>query len=355
MKKIKNIYLSTAEPGSGKTEIGLGLGMVLKEKGYKVAYFKPFGIPKGKSHVDPEVDIIAEIFELDKDIMCPSFIERLYFETLVKDKGGSLKKKIVDAYNKLNESHDVVIIEGIGKANQLISFDLDDTKLSQELENCKILAVNSLDYDIDVDDAIAHKNLIDQRGGTMIGCIFNKVPKIMAERLQQDLSDFFKEKGINVLGIVPREEKLAAPTIGEIKDSLNGKLLDEDEGDYDFEALVERVLVGAMSAQSALSYFRKSMNTVVITGGDRADIVLSALQTNVTGIILTGNLFPDLTVISAAKEKNVPLILVPYDTYTTTSMVENTVADIQLHEAEICKELVEKHVDVDALLDAFTQ
>ena len=97
------------------------------------------------------------------------------------------------------------------------------------------------------------------------------------------------------------------------------------------------------------------VHKVIITGGDRADIVLSALQTNVTGIILTGNLFPDLTVISAAKEKKVPLILVPYDTYTTASMVENTVADLQLHEAEICKELVEKHVDVDAIIDAFSQ
>jgi len=77
---------------------------------------------------------------------------------------------------------------------------------------------------------------------------------------------------------------------------------------------------------------------------------MTALETGIVGIILTGNLYPDMRVITAAKQKGVPIILVPFDTYTTASKVEETAAEIQLNERAICKDLVEKHLDVDALL-----
>ena len=60
--------------------------------------------------------------------------------------------------------------------------------------------------------------------------------------------------------------------------------------------------VGAMTADAALSRFRRSSNKAVITGGDRTDIQLAALETSTTCLILTGNLRPSPLVIKQAEE-----------------------------------------------------
>lgn len=350
MKQLTSIYLSSAIPKSGKTEIGVGIGLKLQEMGYKVTYFKPIGIRKGKDHVDPEVEILANIFEQDQSDVCPFFIDPIYFEELKSQDIGSLKEKLYNAYKHLKDNSDIVIIEGTKKVNQLISFNLDDVKLSKLFDESKILAVNPFNNDLDIADVIMQKEYVEGKGGIYMGCILNHVPKIMITRVKQEFVPFLDSLNIKVLGIVKREERLSAPTFREIMSTLNAKLLDDDPSSYDLDVLVDNVLVGAMSAHSALSYLRKSRNKVIITGGDRADIVVTALETDLAGIVLTGNLFPDLRVISAAKEKNVPIVMVPYDTYTTASRVNETVAELQINERGLCKELVEEHVDLAELL-----
>ncbi len=352
MVKGKSIYMSSVEPSSGKTEVALGLGLLLQEKGYKVGYFKPFGRRKGKANVDPEVDILARTFNMTDDDLCPCFVDNVHFEQLAREDKDALRKKLVAAFEKLRGASDYVIIEGLRKVSSLVSFDLDDAKLAA-LFNAPVVTVNALETDEDIDDLIVQRDLLVARGATYAGCVLNKVSKVMMARAREGIIPFLEKKGISSFGAIELDARLTVPTFREVMDNLNGKLLDDDPSGYDLDALVNRVLVGAMSAHSALSYFRNSgKNSVVITGGDRADIVMTALETGIVGIILTGNLYPDMHVITAAKQKGVPIILVPFDTYTTASKVEETAAEIQLNERSICKELVEKHLDVDALLKA---
>jgi BioD-like phosphotransacetylase family protein len=71
-----------------------------------------------------------------------------------------------------------------------------------------------------------------------------------------------------------------------------------------------------MTIESALKYLRRAANKAVITGGDRADMTLTALESGTSVLILTGGLYPDVSVLSRASEKKVPVILVPFDTFT---------------------------------------
>ncbi|MHA1700015.1 MAG: AAA family ATPase, partial [Promethearchaeota archaeon] len=199
MKPIKNIYLSSAQSRSGKTEIGVGLGMILKEKGYKVAYYKPFGIKKGKEHIDPEVSILAKIFDQDEAGLCGEYIDPLYFETFKKSSKEEIKMRIVDAYKQIKENVDVVIIEGTQKISQLMAFDLDDSILAKLFDNSQILAVNKLTNDLDISDILMQKDLIAYRGSEYLGCILNQVPKIMLSRVEEEFLPFLSDKGINVL------------------------------------------------------------------------------------------------------------------------------------------------------------
>lgn len=351
--KLNSIYTSSVGPSSGKTEIALGLGLKLQEAGYTVGYFKPFGRRKGKSNIDPEIDVLAKTFHMTEEETCPCFLDNVHFEAFRKQDRDELLARIVSAYKAVRDRVDVVIVEGLKQVNTLISFDLDDAKLASALD-CKVLSVNVLETDHDVDDLVMQRDLLVARGAGYLGCVFNKVSKFMTNRAREEFLPFLEGSGIKTFGIVELDERLTAPTVREVLDNISGKLLDEDESSYNMDALVQNVLVGAMSAHSALSYFRTAgKNSVVITGGDRADIVLTALESSsIVAIILTGGLYPDMHVVSAAREKGVPIILVSFDTFTTANKVEATTAELQLHERQLCKEIVEKGVDIDALVAA---
>jgi len=83
------------------------------------------------------------------------------------------------------------------------------------------------------------------------------------------------------------------------------------------------MLVGAMSVESALTYFRRKPNKAVITGGDRADIQLAALETSTRCLILTGHIYPSPAVINRAEELCVPVLLTRLDTLGSIEIIEN--------------------------------
>src|SRR3989304_682590 len=110
-----------------------------------------------------------------------------------------------------------------------------------------------------------------------------------------------------------------AVPVNELSDVLNGDVLCAHDR---LDELVETYMIGAMTADTALRYFQRKPNKAVITGGDRADIQLGALQTSTRCLILTGNLPPTAAVLTRAVEAQVPIVVVREDTMTTVSLVE---------------------------------
>ena len=85
---------------------------------------------------------------------------------------------------------------------------------------------------------------------------------------------------------------------------------------------MENLIVGAMGADSALAYFRRGPKKAVITGGDRPDIQLTAMETSTRCLILTGNIRPGPQIISRAEERGVPIVLTRHDTMTAIERIE---------------------------------
>ena len=147
-----------------------------------------------------------------------------------------------------------------------------------------------------------------------LGNIFNNVERTLLDKTRGIYAPILEEFNHNLLGIIPKKPEIAAPTVREYYEALGGELL---TGEIGMDGLVEDVLVGSMTIESALRYLRRSPNKAVITGGDRSDMAVTALETSTSVLILTGGLYPDVTVLARAIEKNVPVILVHYDTYMT--------------------------------------
>ena len=145
---------------------------------------------------------------------------------------------------------------------------------------------------------------------------------------------------------------LSALTIREIHEVIGGKVLAGGEG---MDKMVETVLIGAMTPESATRYFRKARNELVITGGDRTDIIFAALEAGACALILTGNLYPSVKIFPRADDLSVPMILVPHDTYTALRQVQRIVGRIKPRDKKRiarAKKLVEENVDWRKILSA---
>jgi BioD-like phosphotransacetylase family protein len=115
---------------------------------------------------------------------------------------------------------------------------------------------------------------------------------------------------------------------------------------------VERFSVGAMTADAAYRHFMKIRDKAVITGGDRADIILAALNTSTKCLVLTGNLYPNDVVLSRAQQAGVPVMVVSSDTLETIEKLEAMMGrhnNREKRQVEHAIQVMEKHVDYGAL------
>lgn len=162
--------------------------------------------------------------------------------------------------------------------------------------------------------AIFFNNYLELKGVSPLGNIFNNVPQALMAKTEGVYRPILAERGYNTLGIIPEHRETTAPTVKDFLDALGGEVLAGEEG---LEHVVEDIVIGAMAIESALGYLRRTANKAVITGGDRSEVALYALETSTAALILTGGLYPNVRVMARAEEKGIPVILVYHDTYTT--------------------------------------
>jgi uncharacterized protein len=91
----------------------------------------------------------------------------------------------------------------------------------------------------------------------------------------------------------------------------------------------------------------------VVTGGDRTDIQLAALESSTQCLILTGHLPPSPLVIGRAEEMEIPVLSVDLDTLTTVEIIDSTFGNVRLHETikvECVSQLMAEHFNIDGVM-----
>ncbi|NPV73482.1 MAG: phosphotransacetylase family protein [Pelotomaculum sp.] len=351
---MKNLYI-TGVAGSGKTAIALGIALNLKKEGYRVTYFKPVGNRSRLSDTeDNDALLMREILNIDAEArkIAPFLAGTSYLSGL-KNREAALEN-IKEAYRAVSQEADTVIIDGAAFPHAGAAYGLDAASLAGLFE-ASVINVIKLENDLSVDQAVFLNNSLASRGLKVIGHIFNNVPRQLLSKTEGVFKPLLEKAGCTTLGIIPVRPEFASPTVSEYYEVLGGELL---AGEDRLDLLVEEVIIGAMTLESALRYMRRSANKAVIMGGDRADLALATLETSTSALILTGGLYPDVKVISRAAEKGVPVILVHSDTYTTIERISEVSRRIRPGDAagiNIAMENIEKHCDWQSILNSLKE
>lgn len=350
------IYVTSMSELSGKSAITIALASIAVERGVKVGYFKPIGISSslrpGKERTDEDVEIMKSMLKLeyDESLICPITISKDDF--LESFAGADIKlfmEVIGEKYRRVAEKADLMLLESPYNLYIGAFLGCPALRIAKEL-NAEVLLVERYENDFAVDRVLQVQDCCMRWSVKFLGAILNRIQRDKMDRAQQLVKPIIEKRGINVLGLIPEDKTLSSLTVGEICDFIGGRVLAGKDG---LDRVVEEILIGAMTPESAAKYFRKAVNEIVITGGDRTDVILTALETGVSGIILTGNLYPSVKVFPKADALNIPLILVPYDTYTTLLHIQKILGKIKPKDSRRINaaiSLVKKYVDWERII-----
>jgi BioD-like phosphotransacetylase family protein len=188
----------------------------------------------------------------------------------------------------------------------------------------------------------------------LLGVVISDIPTDDWDEVQSLLKPYLAGQGVEVLGLLPASKLLRSISVREIVHLLGAKVLCRPDR---LDWMVESLAIGAMNVNAALEYFRKGENMAVITGGDRTDLQLAALETSTTCLILTGSISPDPLILGRAEDLEVPILSVNLDTLTTVEIVDQAFGKIRLQEqvkVACIRELMEEHFQIDRLLEKLT-
>ncbi len=346
------LYVTSTKRFSGKTALCVGLATRLREKGLVTGYMKPISTTAraiGERIEDEDAVFIRSVLgQTDPlDLMVPLILSEQEARAALERTGSQeVETRIKDAHRAISENKDVVIMEGGSSLREGWIVNLAPPRIAQVIGARTLVVVPYQNTLQAVDDLLAAHAWF---GGLAVGAVINSVPQYNMGLIQDKVKPYMEKRGLPVLAVIPRNKVLMSISIRELVDELGGKVLCCQHAD---DELVETLMVGAMSAESALTHFRRGVNKVVITGGDRPDIQLAALETSTRCLILTGNLQPSSLIIGLAEERGVPIVLSHYDTMKTMEIVEGFFGKTRFHQpkkVEHFKTLLEKHMDFAAL------
>ena len=349
------LYITSVEPYSGKTAVCLALGKQLQSDGKKVAYLKPVSTqpwrtPEG-TLADEDAVFVHTALGLDGDpiqaapvIVTPSTLRKRLKGINEEDLMEKIKKAAVTA----TKNKDMLLLEGLASLREGYAMGLSNPRVAEMLAAPALVLVSYSGEMRLVDDVLTAQFRL---GEQLCGVIINRVPDEGVEFLQDYARPYLEERGIRVFGSLPSVPHLSALSVGELEDLLDAEILTNN---VDPNALVERFTVGAMTADAALSRFRRYQNKAVITGGDRTNIQLAALETSTAVLILTGNLQPSPLIIQQAESLCVPILLVKENTMETIDSIERTHGKTRLGQPEkinTFQQLMSDNVDIQAIYD----
>jgi uncharacterized protein len=351
-KSAKYLLIGSLEAYSGKSAAILGIAYHLKAKGLDLAYGKPLGGGWGQTQAadnDDDVQFVAQMLDLPPDrLQLPLFT----LDTATVEKRLRLEDQI-DYRQRLAEQSqhqagDLVVLEGPGSLWEGKLFDLSLLEVAETVQASVLLVIRYHSILL-LGSVLAAK---EQLGDRLLGVVINDVPSDQEESIESLIRPTLEKHGIAVFGVLPSNTLLRSVTVGELVRRLDAEVLCRRDR---MDLMVESLTIGAMNVNSALKYFRARHNMAVVTGGDRTDLQLAALETSTQCLVLTGHIPPTKEIISRAEDLEVPILSVDLDTLTTVEIIDRAFEEVRVHEPikfQCVCQMFDAHFDSDRLLSS---
>ncbi len=354
----KNIFIASIEPFTGKSIIALGLVHMILGQTKKVGYFKPIISEQTIGRKELHIETILDHFQLPiayEDTY--AFTRQQMLDRNNSDSRRELIGTIIDKYKKLEDNYDFTVIEGSDFLGEGTAFEFEaNTSIAKNL-GAPVLLVLTGEHKTTaqiVTSALNVLNNFTSREVQVIGVIANRVNANQVEDVKE-LLKMQLDKDI-LIAVIPYEKSLQSPTMKEISTTLDARII---FGEQLLSNQVDHFVTGAMMLPSFLNFIKD--NCLIVTPGDRGDIILGALQANlstnypkVAGVVLTAGIEPEPSVVRLIEglQTVIPIIAVNKGTFETTTAIgaiHSRITADNTRKIALAIDTFEKHVDLQML------
>ncbi|MFA6412226.1 MAG: phosphate acetyltransferase [Syntrophales bacterium] len=356
----KGVYIAAVEEHSGKSLIVLGLMDAILNYLPKVGYFKPIITVNGKQKKDPHIQLILKRFNMSISYEeAYGFSGREVAEILTNKSDIVVIDALIEKYKKMEDQYDFTIVEGTDYAGKGSIFEYDaNILIPKNLGIPLIMVVSAENKSVEevAEFTLATYDGFKKGNVEVLAVLINRAREDQLSQLASALRNYLPQP--TILSVIPEKSKLKRPTFREVHESLGAKAL---FGIDRHDNPVDHTIVGAMQLHHFLDYLKD--NTLIVTPGDRSDIIIGALQANLSrhyprlaGILLTGGFQPEpaISKLIEGLQTVVPISVVASGTYDTANMVGSISSELyadNTRKVELAIRTFEEYVDLKSLAE----
>ena len=354
----KCIFIAISEPYSGKSIVALGLMNMLLSKTKKVGFFKPIVNVDPAEKTDGHIDTIREHFELNIPYTDMYAFTRSQALNLLQTKStGEMIETIIEKFKRLEDKYDFTVIEGSDFSGEGIAFEFEtNATIAKNLSAPVIIVITGQNKTTAqlITTSLTVFQSFKERELEVLSIIVNRVSPECVHDVRDQLKAQLPTEII--LAVIPDDINLKSPTMREVMEHLQGELL---FGEDQLSNRVDNFVTGAMQVPNFLNYLKE--NVVIVTPGDRGDIIICALQANlstsypkVAGIVLSAGSLPEEPIMRLIKgsQSVIPIIAVPTGTFETSTRlggIQSRITPGNDKKIRLAIDTFEKYVDVNTL------
>ena len=346
------VYLTAMGPASGKSIVALGLVELLSRRVSRVGFYRPIvqALP------DNDLELIRSRYQVPDERIGYAFTAAQRTDVGPANRAGM--ERIVERFKQIEAASDFVVVEGTDFTGASSPIELEVNARIAEHLGLPIVAV--VDGHRCSAAEIVERIVIgrDSFGEDAIAAIIvNRVEPTALELLDDEVARIDLDDPV---WAIAEEPTLRQPSLDQLRRALGAELIAGDPDDL--TRPVGAIKVAAMSVPNLLDHVLD--DTVLITPGDRADVIIAAAMTRsssaypgVTGVLVSGGLRPDPRVVAlidgmSSGGSTIPLLAVDTDTYDTAiaaNAVEGAITAGDQRKIDIALGHIEAHVDLNVL------
>jgi len=292
----KNLYVSATEERSGKSAVILGVMQMLLRELSTVAIFRPIINEPGEGAQDHDIALLRDHYKLSIPYSDTyAYTLQQARELINAGQHALVLDTILKKYKALEEKYDFVLCEGTDFTGKDPAFEFDlNADIAANLGAPMLVITSGRDKNPDEVVEITRSTLdtLAEKGVDFVACVVNRAPEGMTDDLCSHIDCKVGGDEPMPVYVIPENEELGKPTIGDVKRWLDAEVLYGHSG---LQSLVDNYVIAAMQVGNFLEHIKPG--SLIITPGDRSDIILSSLATrlsssypDISGIVLTGGL-----------------------------------------------------------------
>lgn len=363
----KSIYIAGIAAGSGKSMVTIGLMSIIKSHFERVGFFKPISNIDQATDEDIYLDLVHDYFNL------PHNKEEMFALThheaenlLAKSNDAELVNRTLRTYKQLEAKADFVLVEGTDYSKNSAPTEFSTNALLANNLGCELLLVaggkNQTLAQL-IQQIKTALGALKEARSKAIGVVVNYIKPELEDEYKYALETVFGNE-LRLIHTIAEKRGIADPSVAEVAKLLEAEVIC---GEDQLERRVAGYTVAAKHVASFLNPSKDRSNLLIITPGDREDILLGSLLADqsqsypkIAGLLMTTDENPRQSImdIVAGLKHPFPVLKSEATTFEVATFLANAVFHVNKHQKDKIKDIIEhfqSEVNVSKIIDEITE